>query len=86
MPLLACLYLKNNPCVREFKNYRRRLIGYISSLKYLDDRPVFINERRVAEAWIKDGKEGEESERNAIVKERDMRNLKNFEETMEMND
>jgi len=71
MPQLACLYLRNNPCIREFKNYRKRLIGYIASLKYLDDRPVFPNERRVSEAWIRDGREGEMSEREAIMKERD---------------
>ncbi|KAL4434994.1 hypothetical protein ABPG74_017750 [Tetrahymena malaccensis] len=86
MPILACLYLRNNPCVREFKNYRKRLIGYISTLKYLDDRPVFINERRVAEAWIKDGRDGEMNERNAIIRERDSRNQKTFEETVEMNE
>lgn len=71
MPILACLYLKSNPCVREFKNYRKRLIGYVSTLKFLDDRPVQENERRVSEAWIRDGKEGEASEREAIMKERD---------------
>ena len=27
MKELKCLYLKNNPCVREFKNFRRLFIG-----------------------------------------------------------
>lgn len=71
MPILACLYLKSNPCVREFKNYRKRLIGYVSTLKFLDDRPVQAVERRVSEAWIRGGKEGEASERESIMKERD---------------
>lgn len=84
MPVLACLYLKNNPCVREFKNYRKRLIGFVSTLMFLDDRPVTADERRVSEAWIKGGRDGEASEREAIMKERDQKNLRNFEEMMAM--
>jgi dynein assembly factor 1 len=59
MKNLACLYLKNNPLVREFKNYRKRFIGFIPTLKYLDDRPVFPNERRTSDAWVIGGETGE---------------------------
>ena len=80
MQNLSCLYLKNNPCVREFKNYRKRLISNLPKLKYLDDRPVFIDERRISEAWLKDGKDGERNERISMLKERDEKNEKIFKE------
>ncbi len=51
IPDLRCLYLKGNPVVSNIKNYRKVLITSIPSLTYLDDRPVFENERRTAEAW-----------------------------------
>ena len=66
MPNLKCLYLKGNPAVRNISNYRKIIIASIPSLTYLDDRPVFVNERRTAEAWLKGGKEGETSEREKI--------------------
>ncbi|EGR30307.1 leucine rich repeat protein [Ichthyophthirius multifiliis] len=81
---LLCLYLKNNPCVREFKNYRKRLVGNMCQLKYLDDRPVFIDERRLCEAWVREGKDGEMTERRNILKERDQKNERNFQEILQM--
>jgi len=39
---LKCLYLSDNPGIREFLNYRKLLIGNIPSLNYLDDRNVTI--------------------------------------------
>ena len=39
-PQLNCLYLKSTPFNRGFKNYRKRLIGNLKKLKFLDDRPV----------------------------------------------
>lgn len=84
MPVLACLYLKSNPCVREFKNYRKRLIGFTSTLLFLDDKPVTTDERRIAEAWIRDGRDGEMSEREKLIKERDERNAKYFNEMTTM--
>jgi dynein assembly factor 1 len=46
-----------------FPQYRKRFIAYIPNLLYLDDRPVFDNERRISEAWIKEGQDGEWKER-----------------------
>jgi len=40
MKNLKCLYLKDNPGIREFSNYRKLLVGSIQNLNYLDDRPV----------------------------------------------
>ena len=51
MPNLKVLYLKGNPFVKEVKNYRKYIISRIKTLSYLDDRPVFPEERLLAEAW-----------------------------------
>ncbi len=51
IPDLRCLYLKGNPVVSKIPNYRKTLITSIPTLTYLDDRPIFENERRIAEAW-----------------------------------
>ena len=52
MPNLSCLYLQGNPVVNKVRNYRKRLIAMLPNLKYLDDRPVFENDRRCAEAFV----------------------------------
>jgi len=51
MPELRCLYLKGNPVVSKVPSYRKTLISALPGLTYLDDRPVFEEERRCAEAW-----------------------------------
>lgn len=37
---MACLSLRATPFARGFKNYRKNFIASLSSLKFLDDRPV----------------------------------------------
>ena len=49
---LRVLYLVGNPVVKSIKNYRRILISRCKNLKYLDDRPVFDDERRRVEVWM----------------------------------
>ena len=51
MPNLRCLYLKGNPVVSMIKNYRKVLVAAIPGLGYLDERPVFEDERRMVDAW-----------------------------------
>jgi hypothetical protein len=51
LPGLRCLYLKGNPVVGKLPGYRKALISALPALTYLDDRPVFEEERRCAEAW-----------------------------------
>ncbi len=51
MPALRCLYLKGNPVVGKIPSYRKALICALPGLTYLDDRPVFEEERRCAQAW-----------------------------------
>jgi len=55
MPDLRVLYLQGNPVTRKIPNYRKKIIFSIPSLKYLDDRPVFDDDRRAAEAFSKGG-------------------------------
>jgi dynein assembly factor 1, axonemal len=51
MPDLRVLYLMGNPCVKSIKNYRRSIIYRCKNLRYLDERPVFEEERRRTNAW-----------------------------------
>ena len=66
MPNLKVLYLQNNPVTKKITNYRKTLISKIPTLTYLDDRPVFKDDRRNAEAFARGGIEEERKERAAI--------------------
>lgn len=63
LPDLQCLYYNGNPGLRTIKQYRRRLIGLLPKLRYLDERPIFEDERAYAEAWNAEGPEGEQKKR-----------------------
>lgn len=94
LPDLRVVYLMGNPCVKLIKNYRRTIVARCPMLKYLDDRPVFEDERRRVTAWyavIQEGgtnEEGLEAERNEIKVIRqekidaDERNFRAFENMM----
>lgn len=41
-----------------------------ANLKYLDERPITVEERRLIEAWIRNGKDGELEERKKIGEEK----------------
>lgn len=66
MPNLKVLYLFKNPCTKKIKQYRKTIITAIPTLTYLDDRPVFPNDRRTAEAFCAGGFEAEKAERQKI--------------------
>ena len=51
MPSLKCLYLKGNPVVSMIKNYRKVVMAALPNLGYLDEKPVFEDERRLVNAW-----------------------------------
>ena len=77
MPALSVLYLQNNEVTKNIKNYRKTLIVKLPNLKYLDDRPVFPEERRFAEAFHKGGIELEREERAKYKKEQEDEHLRN---------
>lgn len=51
LPELRVLYLKGNPLVETTPSYRKTVLSRLPNLKYLDDRPVFEDERRTVTAW-----------------------------------
>ncbi|XP_022226571.2 dynein assembly factor 1, axonemal homolog [Drosophila obscura] len=62
MPSLKVLVLQGNPVVSRLPQYRKTLILACQELTYLDSRPVFARDRACAEAWKRDGYEGERKE------------------------
>lgn len=94
LPDLRVIYLMGNPVVKDIKNYRKTIISKCKQLKYLDDRPVFEEERRRVDAWAKvldnngtmeEAQEAERQELLLIRKEKDdadERNFRMFEELM----
>mmetsp|Transcript_6878 Transcript_6878/g.6180 ORF Transcript_6878/g.6180 Transcript_6878/m.6180 type:complete len:181 (+) Transcript_6878:140-682(+) len=86
MPDLRVLYLIGNPVVKLIKNYRKIIISKCKQLKYLDDRPVFDDERRRVTVWsntlelYNDIEKANEAERNEIIlikKEKDLHDERN---------
>ena len=57
MPNLAVVYLQNNRFNKKIAHYRKTLISKMTNLKYIDDKPVFDDERRYAEVWARGGLE-----------------------------
>ena len=51
------------------KSYRKTTIASLPELNYLDDRPVFPDERRACEAYARGGLEAERAERKKIKEE-----------------
>jgi hypothetical protein len=68
MPELSVLYLHGNAIVtgRCTRQYRRAMIIGMPQLTYLDERPIFAEERKPLEAWASGGRPAEEAARNAI--------------------
>ncbi|KAH8279742.1 hypothetical protein KR054_003802 [Drosophila jambulina] len=64
MPNLRVLVLQGNPVVSRLPQYRKTLILACKELTYLDSRPVFPRDRACAEAWKREGYEGERKENN----------------------
>lgn len=67
MTNLHVLNLMGNPVAKEIKNYRKTIILCCKSLTYLDDRPVFPQERACTEAWERGGREAELKEKEFWV-------------------
>ena len=45
--------MQNNKVVQKLRNYRKTMIHRLPDLRFLDDRPVFEEDRRKAEAFAK---------------------------------
>eukprot|EP00801_Mesodinium_rubrum_P002053 Mrub_02053.p1 GENE.Mrub_02053~~Mrub_02053.p1 ORF type:complete len:572 (-),score=163.21 Mrub_02053:150-1706(-) len=76
------LYFQNNEAVKSIRNYRKTMIHSLPTLTYLDERPVFEEERRFAEAFGVGGKDAEKEERKKWDderKEKQMQYLRDFD-------
>eukprot|EP00284_Hemiselmis_tepida_P006653 CAMPEP_0174929522 /NCGR_PEP_ID=MMETSP1355-20121228/27424_1 /TAXON_ID=464990 /ORGANISM="Hemiselmis tepida, Strain CCMP443" /LENGTH=491 /DNA_ID=CAMNT_0016175735 /DNA_START=211 /DNA_END=1682 /DNA_ORIENTATION=+ len=70
MPGLRVLQIQGNPLARKVKHYRKTVVARCGELTYLDDRPVFEDERRTTRAWAGAGaahKAGEGGEVTAVM-------------------
>lgn len=70
LPLVSVIYMQGNGLSHRLRSYRRNMILHLSALTYLDERPVFPEERRVVEAWGRGGEDAEAAERAAIREEK----------------
>jgi len=86
LPNLRLLKLDGNPVIRKIPQYRKTMITRLRNLTYLDDRPVFEEERLTAEAWARGGVEAEKMERQrqrAAKKAKEERRHKAFFEMVD---
>lgn len=80
LPKIAVLYVsKGNKFNSKISNFRKTMIARIPTLKFLDDRPVFPEDRRRAEAFARGGIEEERKEMKKIKKEKDDAHWANHE-------
>ena len=79
MPSLAVLQLQGNPVVPKITQYRRTTISRCTSLSYLDDRPVFEEERKAVGAWVIGGLPAEREERRRQREEKDLAHRRNLD-------
>lgn len=84
MPQIAVLYTQGNPFVKKIRSYKKTVISKIPSLKYLDDRPVFDEDRRYAEAFAEGGLDAEREERKKVKVEKDEKHQANHDAFKEM--
>ncbi|KPA84578.1 hypothetical protein ABB37_01112 [Leptomonas pyrrhocoris] len=70
LPLVSVVYMQGNGLAHRLRSYRRNMILHLPALTYLDERPVFPEERRVVEAWGRGGEDAEAAERAAIREEK----------------
>lgn len=66
LPMVTVIYIHGNPLTHGMKNYRKNMIVHLPQLTYLDERPVFPDERAATEAWGRGGEKAEAEERLKI--------------------
>ena len=69
IPKLSALYLRNNPIIDIIPNYRKVMVYSLPGLTYLDDKPVFDEEKRFAKAFMEGGVEAEKREMQLFKEE-----------------
>lgn len=69
IPTLVATNCDGNPMCREVASFRKRMIGAVKKLRYLD-RPVFEAERAGAEAWAVGGYEAEKLVRQEFAEKK----------------
>ena len=79
LPNLKVLYTQGNDFCRKVPSYRKTIINRIKTLTYLDDRPVFEEDRRRAEAYARGGMDEERKEMAIIKKEKSDKHWANHE-------
>ena len=84
LPKIAVIYMQANPCIKKMRNYRKTMISTLPTLKYLDDRPVFEDDRKFAEAWSRGGLDEERKEREKVRKEKEDEHWRNHDAFTEM--
>ncbi|EPY27950.1 hypothetical protein STCU_04754 [Strigomonas culicis] len=80
LPRLLSLRLQGNPLTRTLRRYRQRILSHCKRLVYLDDRPVFEEERRLVTAWAKGGDAAVNKERACIKAENEAKQQKRLDD------
>jgi len=73
-----------NPAAKKIVNYRKSITVYCKDLRYLDDRPVFEDDRRTAEAFNRGGLEEQRAEQKRIREEKSQKHDQNMRAFAEM--
>jgi dynein assembly factor 1 len=81
---LRVLYNQGNESIRKIPHYRKYLIDTLKELHYLDDKPVFDNERRLSEAFGRGGLDEERKERALIKQEKEEKEIKRLNDFKEL--
>jgi len=79
MQNLRVIYSQGNKFQNNISHYRKKVIVALPNLKYLDDRPVFDEDRRRAEAFARGGMDAEREEMKKIKKEKEDKHWANHE-------
>ncbi|KAJ9461330.1 Leucine-rich repeat-containing protein ODA7 [Diplonema papillatum] len=84
LPKIACLYIQGNELPNQTRYFRRKMIGTIQTLTYMDERPVFAEDRRAINQWMIGGFEAEQAERDVIREEKKAAERRNAEKYKQM--
>ncbi len=84
MSNIRVIYLQGNECIRKISFYRKSMISSLKELRYLDDKPVFEDERRFAEAFSRGGLDEEKKERDIYKKEKQEAEIKRHQDFRDM--